>query len=191
MRKEGTNSACKECGATYYVSPSVRKNSNYCSALCRNIATGKRQSRDLSERFWEKVDKSGDCWIWTGAMLKTGYGSIRVEKKALRAHRVAYTLEVGPIPDGALLRHSCDNPKCVNPAHLIPGNKFENTEDAILRGQHVCGEKHFRAKLSNSAVKTIKAALAAGVQGKFLADQFGVSQALVSEIKNGNKRRVG
>jgi endogenous inhibitor of DNA gyrase (YacG/DUF329 family) len=191
MKKEGTQSTCTECKKPYYVPPSARQKRSYCSRKCRALGQSKWQKRDLSERFWEKVEKTESCWLWTGGLLKTGYGSVRVGGKALRAHRVAYELLVGKIPDGMLLRHSCDNPKCVNPSHLIPGTKRQNTEDALERGQHVCGEDHFRSKLDNRSVTTIRAALAAGVSGKFLAEQFRVSRSLISEIKNGNKRKFG
>lgn len=189
MKKEGTLSTCLVCGKPYYAPPSERGKRSTCSRKCKASAQSEWQKRDLAERFWEKVEKTDGCWLWTGAMLKTGYGSIRVEGKAQRAHRVAYTLEVGKIPEGMPLRHSCDNPRCVNPSHLIPGTKRENTKDAIERGQHVCGERHYQAKISNHAVVAIRAAISAGVPGKFLAKQFGVSQSTISEIKNWNKRR--
>lgn len=191
MKKEGTPSYCLECGAEYYAPPSHRAKRTYCSRKCRADAQSKWQRRPLGERFWEKVDKSGECWIWTGALLKTGYGSIRIDRKAERAHRVAYELTVGPIPQGLLLRHSCDNPKCVNPAHLIPGTKRENTQDAIDRGQHLVGERDTKSKLSNNAVATILAALTVGVPGKYLADKFGVSASTISGIKTGRLRKHG
>jgi len=183
MKKEGTPSYCVECGAEYYAPPSHRAKRSYCSRKCRAEAQSKWQRRPLAERFWEKVDKSGDCWIWTGALLKTGYGSIRINRKAERAHRVAYELAFGPIPEGLLLRHSCDNPKCVNPAHLIPGTHAQNTQDALDRGRAVVGDAHVRAKIPNHAIATIRAALAAGVPGKYLAKQFAVNPTVISRIK--------
>lgn len=182
-------SVCQECGAHYYVPPSHREKSSYCSRPCRAKAQSKWQMKDLATRFWEKVDKTETCWLWTGALLKTGYGSIRVNHKAERAHRVAYELTIGPIPEGMLLRHSCDTPRCVNPAHLIPGTKSDNTQDALERGQHVVGEDHYKCKIPNHAIATIRAALVAGVPGKYLAKQFGVGESMISHIKNGKKRR--
>ena len=180
---------CAKCGAAFHVPPSHRSKRVYCSRQCRAAAQSEWQRKDLSERFWAKVQETETCWTWTAALLKTGYGSIRVDGKAMRAHRVAYELAKGPIPEGALLRHTCDNPKCVNPDHLIPGTKSDNTKDAIERGQHAVGELHRNAKVSNQAVTAIRAALAAGVPGKFLAKQFGVDQTLISQIKL-NKKRV-
>ena len=188
-RKDGTMNVCGECCAEYYVPPSHRSKSSYCSRACRAKAQSKWQSRDLSERFWEKVDKTGTCWLWTGAKLRTGYGSIRIDHKALRAHRVAYELSVAPIPEGVLILHSCDTPLCVNPAHLRLGDKRENTQDAIDRGQHVIGEDHYKAKIPNHAIATIRAALNAGVPGKYLAKQFSVDPSMISQIKLNRKRK--
>lgn len=89
--------------------------------------TGK--SRPLEERFWEKVDKAGDCWLWTAGKAR-GYGYIRLNGRTQAAHRVAYAMLVGPIPEGLTLDHLCRNPACVNPAHLEVVSLKEN----ILRG---------------------------------------------------------
>lgn len=84
-------------------------------------------------RFWAKVDKSGDCWEWRGARLPTGYGrttETSYPSAGGYAHRVAYLLIKGPIPEGLTLDHLCRNPSCVNPAHLEAVSSREN----ILRG---------------------------------------------------------
>jgi hypothetical protein len=184
-RKDGQMSVCCECGDEFYVPPSHRKETVCCSRTCRAKAQTKWQTKDLSERFWQKVNKTETCWLWTGAMLKTGYGSIRVNHKAERAHRVAYELSVGPIQAGRILLHSCDNPLCVNPSHLRPGDKRENTNDAIARGQHATGERSARSKLSGNDVKIIKAAIAAGITGRSLAKTFSVDETTISHIKLG------
>lgn len=191
MKKEGTMSICTECNKEFYIPPSARRSRNYCSRICRAKGQSKWQTRDLVTRFWSKVDKSESCWLWTGAKLRTGYGSIRINNKAERAHRVAYELSVGKIPHGMLILHSCDNPLCVNPAHLRVGDKMENTKDALERGQHVFGERHFACKLSFSDVTTIKAALSVGVTGRYLSKKFNVSEGIISSIKHGKKRRYG
>ncbi|MCC7061058.1 MAG: HNH endonuclease, partial [Burkholderiaceae bacterium] len=134
-----------------------------------------------------KVNKTDSCWVWTGALLKTGYGSIRVNHKSERAHRISYVLTHGSIPEGAILRHSCDNPRCVNPDHLISGTKRENTLDAIERGQHVTGERHKNAKLTAADVVTIRYALATGTTGRELAAKYKVDAKTISNIKLNKK----
>lgn len=82
------------------------------------------------DRFWTKVDKSGECWIWTGGLHSWGYGkfSVRIDGKevTLGAHTYAYELEHGPIPEGMIVCHSCDNPPCIRASHLFLGTQADN-----------------------------------------------------------------
>lgn len=84
-------------------------------------------------RFWAKVDKTGSCWVWTGAHNGLGYGTIRWRGKVMRAHRVAYGLLVGEIPAGLTIDHLCRTRDCVNPQHLEAVSQRINT----LRGETV------------------------------------------------------
>ena len=191
MRKEGTMSACGVCGRAYYVPPSARVGRLTCSHACKGKLQSEWMRQDLATRFWAKVDKSGDCWVWTAALLKTGYGCLRINRKTTRAHRVAYELSVGPIPNGALLRHTCDNRRCVKPEHLLPGTFKDNNQDALDRGRHLCGERDPKAKLSNKDVKEIRLALARGETGRSLSKRYRVDASWISQIKNRTGRRYG
>ena len=85
---------------------------------------------DLAERFWSKVDKSGDCWIWTAGKSKDGYGRIGVCGAARLAHRIAWIMERGNIPDGMTIDHLCRNRACQNVQHMELVTNREN----VLRG---------------------------------------------------------
>lgn len=98
--------------------------------------------RPVAERFAEKtVPTDGGCLEWTGTRFTNGYGMLGVGGKMLRAHRVAHELFIGPIPDGLHVLHSCDNPPCVNPAHLRTGTRIDNMQDKALRGRNTNSNK--------------------------------------------------
>lgn len=97
----------------------------------------------LLRRFSAKVWVQGDgCWEWAAARINTGYGVINVGGRVLLAHRVSHELFIGPVPAGAEVRHSCDNPPCVNPQHLSLGSHADNMRDMAERGRARGGDHH-------------------------------------------------
>ena len=96
-----------------------------------------------SIRFWKRVDKSSDCWIWTGFIDKDGYGTFRNDPKSHggRAHRFSYELVYGKIPEGYEVCHYCDNPSCVNPSHLWLGTRLTNEQDKTRKGRRPIGNR--------------------------------------------------
>ncbi len=138
--------------------------------------------RPIYERFWEKVDSRGinDCWNWTAYISTNGYGIFGENRnKNVGAHRKAWELTNGKIPNKLCVLHKCDNRKCVNPSHLFLGSHSDNTRDMDRKGRR--GKK----KLSIQDVLQIKKALSVGVRQITLANKYCVSRPLIAQIKAG------
>ena len=139
---------CLSCGALFSVFPHEirRGRGQYCSRSCK--AEGQRGPRtDLIERFWAKVDTFGGpdaCWPWTASRHGYGYGQLGLPggKRNIYAHRLAWEIANGPIPDGKDILHSCDNPPCCNARHLHPGTNLENAQEAKARHRYASGDRH-------------------------------------------------
>lgn len=144
--------------------------------------------RPLAERFWEKVEKTAECWLWIGAVGSTGYGHIRADGKARTASRVAYELVHGAIPVGAFVLHRCDNPLCVNPAHLYAGTHSQNMADKVARGRAAgaVGERNCKAKLTADKVVAIRQSTVGTCE---LARRYGVNRNTIGRIRSDRQWR--
>lgn len=140
-------------------------------------------------KFWSRVDKSGECWIWTAGKNPRGYGNFMLRRLCpLLAHRFCYTVTHGPIPDGMWVLHRCDNPSCCNPSHLFLGTPQDNSDDMVAKGRgrggiHL-GERNANAKLTAEQVQEIRQLRAAGATLKSLGAQFGVHLATIGKISS-------
>ena len=161
-------------------------------------------TEEVKQRFWEKVNKTDGCWLWTGANAgeKCPHGRLSVGGKLVGAHRISWVIHYGEIPDGLEVCHDCpggDNPKCTNPDHLFLGTQKDNMRDAAAKGRMgkargdrnamrlypglLRGEKNGRAKLNEDQVREIRSQHAQCHSSyKELAIKYGVTKTLVGLI---------
>jgi hypothetical protein len=146
---------------------------------CRPIPT--LTDCDL-QRFWSKVDKSGDCWEWTAATIG-GYGSFSIGDHTYKSHRISYAIKNGE-PGNTCVCHTCDNPSCVNPDHLWLGTYRDNNHDRDVKGRAASteGEANGQAELTEETVREI---LRSNESRETLAKRYGVDPAQISSIHSG------
>jgi hypothetical protein len=156
--------------------------------------------RTIEERFWPKVDKSGDCWEWTGSRYNTGYGMFWIKPRCQSAHRFSWELHFGPIPNGLFVLHTCDTRHCIRPDHLFLGTQKDNVADAITKGRVVpppgydhyseewkrFGERSATSKLTDEDVRAIRKAWETGtIRATDLSERFKVSEGTIRRITKG------
>lgn len=129
------------------------------------------------------------CWEWTGHRNVDGYGLVTLNKRQILAHRVSWLLYRGPVPDGLFVCHHCDNPPCVNPAHLFVGTAADNSADMVRKGRSPRpkvprGGNNPACRLSEDDIHTARRLFGEGVSQTDIAKRLGVSQAHVSKIVN-------
>lgn len=133
---------------------------------------------NTSEVFWSKVQKSGECWMWTGKQNGHGYGIGR----GGGSHRQSWIMANGPIPNGLYVLHHCDTPLCVRPDHLFLGTKGDNNRDCKQKGRNAHGEKNGQAVLTENDVIDIRTLRALGARQSSLAEAFGVARSNIGLI---------
>jgi hypothetical protein len=172
--------------------------------------------KSITDRFWSYVYKDGPvlkhvarlgpCWMWVGGRVPRGYGTLAVGRTMIRAHRMSWNVHVGPIPDGLCVLHHCDNPSCVNPAHLWLGTPGENAADreSKSRNRVFSGDKHWarrrpelvpkgearpQSRLRESDVRDIRSRRREGESLVSIARSHGLHFATVSKIALGKTWR--
>src|SRR3990167_2785032 len=141
-------------------------------------------NRSVWRRFWSKVelDEDDSCWNWRAATNNKNYGKIFYRGRLWLAHHIAYMFANGKIPRGKILMHRCDNPRCVNPNHLVVGTHRDNVIDMINKGRRVQadfqGEKNRRAKLTENDVRNAIGLTLLGYSRAAIGKHFGVSRSV-------------
>lgn len=142
------------------------------------------------DRFWSRVDIRGEdeCWPWLGSFTHNGYGRFWFEGKTVRANRFSYQDQKGPIGDDDVIRHSCDNPPCCNPKHLLRGTQKDNIDDRQNRdrGAKPKGAKNAMAKMTDEKIMALRRLVASGEGQEAAGKQFGLTQTTVSDTVRGN-----
>jgi len=147
-------------------------------------------------RFERYFARGPGCWEWQSTLNNKGYGMLGIgdrsrknRSRMLIASRVAYVLYIGSLPDGLCVCHACDNPRCVNPAHLFLGTHADNIADMHRKGRahknHRRGGRHPSAKLTAAQVQAIRAMLAAGARQAAVGRLYGVNFRTIHLISHG------
>lgn len=143
---------------------------------------------DLCDSFTTKFERRGpdECWPWVKGKAFGGRGQVTLHGQTVPAPRVAYILYVGDIPEhdshhGLVVRHSCDNPPCVNPAHLTVGTQKENLRDRDFRGRTPKGEKHAKARITEAIVLAVRRDPRNATD---ISAAFGITPSMVGNIKS-------
>jgi hypothetical protein len=139
--------------------------------------------KQTAESFWSKVDKSNDCWVWTGYCKPNGYGNTTWGSKSKYAHRVAAWLYeiIDDLDSELAVLHKCDNPKCCNPKHLFAGSSADNSRDMTNKNRQARGNKIRIAKLNEKIVKEIRNS---NESQRSLAKKYGVNHTTVGAVIN-------
>lgn len=148
----------------------------------------------MDNGFWARVDIRGEdeCWPWTRTpSQKYGKYNLMTDDgwKLVSAHRMAYELANGSIPNGMYVCHSCDNPRCCNPAHLWTGTNSDNQIDSVAKGRFRggppisrCGTEHHSNKLSEAQVFDIRREFDSGASQRDLVAKYGVNKSMIHKI---------
>ena len=162
----------------------LNRHASRCKDCRREVKGSTKRPQTIQEAFWKYVTpgKPNECWEWTGCCFTSGYSEIAFQYRVLRAHRISYEMHKGGITANLYVCHTCDNPPCVNPAHLFLGTAQDNATDSKLKGRKKqIGKNRKGKKLTIAQVREIRL-LAYNTSTAKLAKRFMVSLPTIYDI---------
>lgn len=163
----------------------------YPARFCSRECAWKRRGLPIEQRFWSKVDMTGDCWIWQATGNRLGYGHFWAWGEQRMAPWVAWFLTHGRAPSkgsGICVLHRCDNPPCVRPDHLFLGDAADNMADKMAKGRHragMLGKRSHRARFSDDEVRAIRREYANGATYYAISKRYSVHDSTIRQILSG------
>lgn len=144
------------------------------------------------QRFWDRAKPDGDCLLWQGARIWNGYGKLGRDGVTWTAHRYAYFLTHGSIPDGMHICHHCDKKLCINPKHLFAGTRKDNMQDMLRKGRGrflglAKGSRSGAAKFVESDIAAMRRKFDAGATLKEIASEYKTTPAYASDLIRGKQ----
>lgn len=182
IMKHAPHCAVDGCERPYYAKLHCRLHWERMYSTGNTARSNASPDMPVKDRLALHSKRAGECIEWTGHRDKDGYGDITINRTMLRAHRAAYDVHKGPIPSGLLVRHTCDNPPCINPDHLLVGTNADNMVDRSERGRAPRGAGNPAAKLTDSEVIKIRQFRAEGATYRELAARFGVGESTIGRV---------
>lgn len=174
--------AVSDCSRRYYAKGYCRK---HWERMHFNGTTERRTAdpnSPLIARLTANSELQGECIVWTGRINRYGYGELTFRGQGMTAHRAAYEVHKGAIPEGLFICHSCDNPPCVNPDHLRAGTAADNAHDKVERERSARGVGNAAAKLTEADVREIRLLRAKGHTYGQLASRFQVGTSTIGRV---------
>lgn len=176
---------CAYCSKEFTIAYPSREHVKSCSPRCGYLLRTATTAERLNQLIRKHPDPTA-CWEWLGNIAPNGYGSLRNSERKVNvaAHRASYSINIGPIPFGMLVCHTCDNKVCCNPAHLFLGTPADNVADMDAKGRRRTiapkGTANHNAKLTEADVLAIRQS---ELSGRKLAARYGVDQSVIYSIK--------
>lgn len=167
------------------------KQSKFCSREChhqyKRLGNARPSKEVYAERFWKRVRENNGCWEWQGSIQPNGYGAVSYQGVSRYAHRVAYEITYGTIPDGMFVCHHCDNRKCVRLDHLFLGTNADNMRDMSQKGRArppvaLKGEACPTSKLTEAQVHAIRSERINGATWMELVRKYNVGRTTVKRV---------